>query len=263
MWPISLTIDHAGRTEFREAESIVRVRGRRTPDLLERGRVERAQHSADGRDESVFVEWKSGPPDAVMVAIGGLRQDSARHAFGRSDLAFPGFGVEVCRPVVGKAAEAVFFSPNVEVRSAPAPPIDRRAVQVVIPLVPQAGNAARPRQAPAGRAAEGLNRRIVLRMPRTPIFRRDFAGAEPGGWPNAESKKIRTAVSCSAAEAGRRTRQSPGAIPVLTKGRARSTAPTTLSRPRARPPNLGIGETDAEDECGSPGEDLRVPVRQV
>lgn len=51
---INLTIDDAGRTEFREAELIVRVRGRRTPDLLERGRVEGAQHSANGCDESVF-----------------------------------------------------------------------------------------------------------------------------------------------------------------------------------------------------------------
>ena len=30
---------------------------------------------------------------------------------------------------------------------------------------------------------------------------------------------------------------------------------------RARRLNLGIGETDAEDEYGRPGEDLRVPVR--
>jgi len=94
--------------------------------------------------------------------------------------------------------------------------------------------------------------------PRVPIFQRDFAGAERGRWPDAESKNIRTRVSSSAAETGRRTRQSPRAIPVLTKGHARSTAPTTLRRPRARRLNLAIGETDAEDERGSPGEDLRV-----
>ena len=92
-----------------------------------------------------------------------------------------------------------------------------------------------------------------------------FSGAtlrEPsaGRWPAAESKKIRTRVNSSAAETVRRTRQRPGAIPVLTKGH-RVAAPTTLSRPRARRLNLGIGETDAEDEYGRPGEDLCVPVR--
>lgn len=91
-----------------------------------------------------------------------------------------------------------------------------------------------------------------------------FSGAtlrEPsaGRWPGPESKKISTAVSSSAAETGRRTRQSPGAIPVLTKAIPVDSAHD--AQPRVRRLNLGIGETDAEDECGSPGEDLRAPVR--
>jgi hypothetical protein len=94
--------------------------------------------------------------------------------------------------------------------------------------------------------------------PRMPIFPARLCGSRSRRWPDAESKKIRTAVSSSAAVTGRRTRQSPGAIPVLTKGHARSTAPTTFSRPRARRPNLTWGSVKP-----MPRTNVGVPARSA